>query len=232
MTVSFSRLDGWHQCKLKHKHKYIDGLEEIENSWSTLGTFVHEVLEKHQRGEINLLEYVEINYPSLVFPKLGRTDLAVKYQLQLMDFFRYISNQDVGEVLGIEENFDIPFGEHNIIGFIDRVSRKNGVSVVDWKISNPFADKDLPKKRRQLYVYAKHIFNKYGEYPKEMFFYFCKDLSFHKEVFSKDLFDETWEWVETTTKEIVEATEYPASPEKFFCSHLCGTRHLCKYGQL
>lgn len=229
-VYSFSRLDGWEQCKLKHKYKYIDKLEGVGNSWSELGTFVHEAIEKYPKGGNELLEYVSNNYPvHLKFPRLGREPLEDKYGTQIMDFFYYFHNEGIkDELIAIEDEFSIEIEGRKIIGFIDVVTK--GIKVIDWKISNPFTS-NLPKKLKQLYIYAEGIKQKYGEYPKEMFFYFVKTQTFHKEVFDLKKLEDTLSWAVGIMEEIEREEHYHPSPEKFFCSHLCEFRNICKFGK-
>jgi hypothetical protein len=228
---SFSRITSHEQCPLQYSMKYIDGFEDEGNGWSMLGSFCHEILEMYARKELakeDLAEYYIENYPDPEFPKMGKTDLGIKYRDECLAFFQNFKGFTT-QVVGVERSFTLPIDEHNALrGFIDlETFDGENYSNIDYKISNPFKGADLIKKRRQLYLYSRSTQETFGKYPKFLYFYFIKSNSYIRMPFIMSEYEEAWDWVKTKIKEISNAETHQAKPELFYCRNLCGFRNSC-----
>lgn len=228
---SFSRVTSHEQCPLQYKMKYIDGFEEEENGWGVLGTYCHEILELYAKKQIEIpqmVEYYVSNYPEPVFPTLGRTDLAVKYRHECYEFFKNFRGFST-EVVGVERDFKMHIEGNNYLrGFIDlETFDGENYTNVDYKISNPFKGEELKKKRRQLYLYSRATKEKFGKFPKFMYFYFIKANSYIQIPFNEADYHEAWEWLSLEINKIQNAETHQAKPDRFYCGNLCGFRYQC-----
>lgn len=233
-TWSFSRLSTYEQCPHSWKLQYIDKVEQLPNSWAFLGNLLHLCIEDILNGEKTPEEASEIfwqqseNCPP--FPKfLGKQKEIIRDSVTnwLYDF-----KMPTSEILGVEPEFNIPLGEDALKGFIDLATRKDGDIVVnDWKISTPFKPADIPKKRRQLYLYGAATEVLYGELPKRLVFTFPKTGTHLVFEWKDEDYQEALQWATTTAKKIKEEEEWLPKKEvgDFFCKNLCGVRNSCKF---
>jgi hypothetical protein len=199
----------------------------LGNSWGLSGSLAHKIIEDvlsgSQKAE-DLDKFFYENLPELDFGSLGER-YKEKYIYEICDFFRDFKGIN-DEVLALERHFTLDLGDYFLRGYTDLETKSaNGkLKVIDWKTSGEsgFKGSKLRLKKRQLYVYAEAMFQEYGEYPDEMYFFLIRYNKPIKEVFSKARLDETFEWIDKTVKEIESAEEYPKEPDYFFCENLCG----------
>eukprot|EP00918_Siedleckia_nematoides_P082422 GHVU01180631.1.p1 GENE.GHVU01180631.1~~GHVU01180631.1.p1 ORF type:complete len:246 (+),score=36.89 GHVU01180631.1:1056-1793(+) len=243
-TWSFSRLTSYEQCPYSFNLKYIEEREGTSNAWADVGTFVHDILEQVAKGELPkeaVSDYFESLYPyDSVFPNNGNMKgYSDKIFNELLDFFNHFQELD-GDIMGIEREFflDLPNGD-KLRGFIDlelvaydEITKGNEtLTCVDYKISNPFKPKDLIKKKRQLYVYAESMKQHWGEYPKEMMFWFVKAQKKLIIPFDEDELKETFDWIMSTIDNIEKDVIFEAKNDFFMCKNLCDFRDTCEYNK-
>ena len=234
---SYSRLTSYEQCPYSFYLKYIEEREGVSNSWADVGTFCHDILEQVARGEMPVeatADYFEENYPPTNFPELSsKYDYGEKLKSELLDFFN--SFEGLEGVLSVEREFllDLPNGD-KLRGFIDNetmevVGDVEHFHCIDYKISNPFAKKDMVKKVRQLYVYAEAMFQEYKQYPEDMTFWFLKAQKKLTIKFDMAARDETFEWIMNTIETIGGDETWEAKPDFFFCHRICSYRDTCEF---
>jgi hypothetical protein len=156
----------------------------------------------------------------------------------------------------IEDYFEIDINGVTMIGYIDLWYRiGNEIYIIDLKTSSKFSKKDLPKKSRQLVLYAIALSEKYPDYIIHLQFNMLKyvlkkgkllernklDLLDDYEDgivevdYNDDSIQEVKEYVTSTVKEINSINKdyivywgMGYDPTKdFFCKNLCGHRGKC-----
>ena len=88
-------------------------------------------------------------------------------------------------------------------------------------------NKDLPSYRRQLYIYAAYVMDRWGEYPHFLRFNLFRENSWVTEEFSLDAYEETLRWTADTIRQILETKDWPAFPSSYFCRFICGVLDAC-----
>lgn len=226
-TYSFSKLGTWDTCPYSFKSQYILKEPQEGNAWGTFGSYAHDIIEKVLKGELKAEEteqYFLDNIPDAAFPK---ESFRTKWITQVQDFFRTFTGIN-DEVIGVERKFNIDMGDYFLRGFIDLETRdKNDgfIKNIDWKTSSMsgFSGKKLKEKARQLYLYSLSTKEKFGEFPKELYFYMIKDKKPIKIEFKQEELDEAVNWANEKVKEIESAEHYVQKENFFFCRNLCGS---------
>lgn len=165
---------------------YIDTAEKTEalgNAFSDFGLFTHELLERWAKGELEPwqlpLEW-EAGYESHMthyFPPFMRNydtkarELGAKYFASFDGFPGW-------SIVSAEKKFRVNIGPYPFVGIADLVLRNNETGklmVIDHKTKSTDAMKrDMGLFRHQLYIYAEHVKQEYGEYPETLAFNMIK----------------------------------------------------------
>ena len=234
---SFSRLETFAHCPMSFKLKYLDKVPDEDNAFGEYGTFCHSLLEQWAKGELPdflLAEAYDEGYDSAVvhrwppFPK----GMPEKYYQQGLEYFQNFEGFGNNyEVLSVEEKFELNIGGYRFVGLADLVLRdiKTGeITVIDHKSkSMSTMKKDLPTFRKQLYVYAAYVKERFGVYPKYLKFNVFRENEWVTEEFDQDAFDATMKWVVDTIEEILYETEWKVSSSSYFCRFVCGVLGSC-----
>jgi putative RecB family exonuclease len=153
-VFSFSRIKCFHQCPLRYRYRYLQGLTEAFRSIeSFLGNAVHDVLEwmyaERDRGsaidESAILDkfaslwsnvrdgdiaIVRVDDDEKAYLKLGRE--------MLVRFFRETFERDQSETVALEKRLSVRLSKQVVFtGFADRIGRtdQGRLFVVDYKTS-------------------------------------------------------------------------------------------------
>ena len=216
--------------------RYIDCFPKEENAFAQFGTFGHSILEKYYAGELKLFElsqYYNEHYKENVkldFPPNKYVNLANSYHKSGVEYFdNFEDDFEDYEVLGIEEKIDIEVGGYHFTGYIDLTLRNNeGIAIVDHKSKSKFkSKKERTEYLRQLYLYAIHVYKKYGVWPIELIFNMFRNNTIHEEPFSIDALEEAKQWFIDTIAKIYNDNEFPTKEDSFFCNYLCDVRSSC-----
>lgn len=155
---SISRLNIFDNCKYEYYLNYIKKEVPRLNIYSFLGSKVHECLEQLQNGkEVNFIEklqdgFNEADFLDIEFPS---ENIKVKWENNILAFARdYHPIQD--KKTETEKWFLISLGGYYLQGFIDLLiyNEDGTVSIVDYKTSTKYTNKDLQQKGRQLVLYG------------------------------------------------------------------------------
>lgn len=240
---SFSRLETYHSCPYSFLLQYMQDppLPRQGNAWAEYGTLCHALLEEYGNGTLTAdslaNEYAKRYEQAVVhnFPPVGKNYAEKAYQ-QGLDYFTAFKGFGEGlEVVSTEEKFEFNIGPYPFVGISDLVLRKKDTGkLLVWDHKTKSAStmaKDRDSYTRQLYIYAEHVFRKYGEYPEEMAFNMLKTQEFIREPFSMDKLNETKQWVEDTIDEIFFENEWKACTNYFKCRYICDVFEHCEEGQ-
>jgi RecB family exonuclease len=162
--LSYSRLTRYEECPLSFKLKYIDKLPSEAGMPARFGKTVHAVLEKllreHVQAEVvgplseeRALELLELQWTA---DEMGGAQEYLDGTDILRTFVRDEGVVDPGDVLGIEQPFEIQVGRFNVLGYIDRAERieGDGVLVRDYKTFRALPDQQEVDASLQLSLYA------------------------------------------------------------------------------
>ncbi len=157
------------------KLQYIDKVPQEQNAYAEYGTHCHSLLERWAKGELMSFELADVyaaEYDQAVqhyFPPFPR-GLAGKYYDEGLQYFSTFDGFGDYEILGAEERFEIDIRGNRFVGVADLILRDKvtgGVIVIDHKSkSMQSLQKSLAECKRQLYVYAAYVKERYGVFPE------------------------------------------------------------------
>ena len=155
-----------------------------------------------------------------------------KYYDQGLQYFESFNGfGDNYEILSVEEKFELDIGGYPFVGIADLVLRdkKTGdITVIDHKSkSSTTMAKDLPTYRKQLYIYAAYVYQKWGVWPKYLKFNLFRENEWVTEEFDSQTFDEVMTWVVDTIHTILDEDEWKVSPSSYFCRFVCSCMSSC-----
>ncbi|HPE08150.1 MAG TPA: PD-(D/E)XK nuclease family protein [Saprospiraceae bacterium] len=242
-TYSFSKLKSFEQCRYQYFLTYVldpERTEEENNAFAEYGGFVHKLLERYGKGELEVFElaneyethfFEEVLSP---FPNSYGKYLGDGYYADGYKFLSEFEGYEDMDVVGIEQEVlmqinDLPT-PYMFKGYIDLLykDKDNNLIIRDWKSKSKFASKrEQAEYAKQLYTYARYVKETYGVFPTAMEFYLFRTQTSIIIPFVMDDYDKTWEWVNTTISTIRETTDYPLTINRYYCENLCGYRTVC-----
>lgn len=239
---SFSKLSTFETCPRAFQLQYLQDppLPKQQNAWAEYGILCHAILEEFAKGElpVNQLtaEYKE-RYPDVVvhnFPPYPKGYAEKAFQ-QGIDYFESFSGfGDQYEVVSTEEYFHLNIGSYSFVGISDLVLRDKSTGelvVVDHKTKSESSMKnEIDLYKKQLYIYAEHVKNKYGQYPSQIQFNMIKSNRPIVEKFSIEKHEETLQWVEDTIDYIFFEQDWIAKPNQYYCRYICPVFQHCEVG--
>lgn len=237
MQYSFSKLTQFYDCPYAYYRYYVKNEKGIDNLFAEYGILVHSILERYAKGELKKECLVEefkasfelrITQPILMF---GR-DLTQSYFDKGVAFFSNFDGFWELEPLQSEYRFETSLNEDTFVGVIDLILRDNegNIIIVDHKSSSKFTRKELKTKARQLYLYSKAVYDKFGKFPSELWFNHFKDGHLEKIIFQKTDYDEAIQWALETIENINACMGFePNVNDRFYCGYLCDYRENCDY---
>jgi hypothetical protein len=226
--------------------KYLDEKQGIPNAYAQYGSFVHSILEKYFKNELNIFElseYYTDNYASKVteyFPKHPYVDLAQTYYDKGREYFDNFDGLEQYKMIGVEKKIELKVEGYNFVGYIDLLAKNNeeNIEVIDHKSRDlkPRSNRKKPTKSdmelddylKQLYLYSIDVKEKYNTYPKYLNFNVFRSSAWIKEPFNLSKLEESKHWLIDTIHNIEKETEFNPKPDKFFCRCLCDFRHECE----
>lgn len=175
-------------------------------------------------------EFAKIPYE---FPPNNYVDLAETYYYGCLEYLEDPDLVDLVDynVLETELEIDIDIGGYKFIGFIDLVLEHKATGnlvIADYKSKAKFnSTEERDDYARQLYIYAKGVFEKYGKYPTMLVFIHFRKQKQTKIRFDKEVYDKTLEWAVETIEQIKLVDEFPVKKERvpFFTRYMCSHRN-------
>lgn len=251
MVWSYSRLTSYAHCPYEFYLNYIVQDDELYlsegNFYAELGSYVHEILAMilcGQLSEDDAAQYFLDHYDDSVLYKTS-TKIMHKSIIAVTEFFADLDLSWVNqyEVLGVEMRCDFLIENQPFVGFIDlllRDKKDQRIVIVDHKSTEyPFRQDGKIKKKlkhsfeqykRQMYLYAHAVWQKYGEYPKSMMWHHFKDRGQLASIaFDASEYQQALVWAKETIKQIHSDAQFDACQDYFYCHNLCNFRHSCEY---
>lgn len=253
MTWSFSRINSFSDCHYGWLLHYIECAEAQGGFFSDFGSYIHSILKKYLSGELEafqLSSYYEDHYQDAIHydpPPNPYTDLGADYYEKGLAYFdNFDWDRDEMGILGVEmrvkSTLPVMGREVPFIGYVDLLERDGdgGLVITDHKSSSiRFLNNGeaVAKDRshflafkRQLYLYSKCIFEKYGEFPKTLRWNLFKMQEWKEIPFNQNEYEEALQWATDTIETIyAEDSWEPNTSNSFYCSELCSVRFECHY---
>jgi len=167
---SFSKLDGFYNCKYAYYLQRIKKVKNKQNIWGLLGSTTHEVIEGLMKGEITKEESILIlnneiekgKLLSIEFPTKSMEENYVKSVIHYLERFEKPNIKNFK--IELKEFLEISDSKV-IIGFIDLTIQHNdgSIEIRDFKTSSKFSKTDLKKKARQLLMYSEMLKKRYNK---------------------------------------------------------------------
>lgn len=252
---SYSRIHTYTGCPAAFKLIYLEHCDKINNAFAEFGSLCHSILEDYEKGE--LMEYeLEDEFDSrwdkfitCEFPLTWRgSSMGESYYEKGKAYFSSFEGFPQNwEVIGAELEAEFEIDGRKIIGFIDLLVRDRDdgkLIVVDHKSKARFkSEKEKAEYAIQLYLYAKWVFDHYGEYPKTLIFNMFREHMMVEIPFSQDAYESALQWVMDSINAIYadeqfedrisrscreKNTPVPETNDDFFCNHLCSCRESCE----
>lgn len=259
MTWSFSRVNSYEHCPFGWKLHYLDHIPQAGSAFAEFGSLCHELFEAYAKGDLveyELADEYDNRFNEMVVdefpPSRGRPMVESYYERGKELFSNFEGFNPNWEILGVEEQVNLNVSGYQFVGFIDLLVRDKTDSkliVVDHKSKAKFENKqELAAYARQLYLYAQWVYEKYGEYPKELVFNMFRAGTVEIVPFSESALNDAIAWFVNTIKTIecdVDfwdkiTTEYESQNKPldefkhndFFCNYLCGSRDHCEMSRV
>jgi hypothetical protein len=258
---SFSRLESFHNCRRGFYYDYIAGQRGGDNIYSFLGTITHELTQSMVQKQITNDEAVQqfkesVDDAEMLGLEWISENVKNNYVECIVHFLENYNPID-NNTIRIEDYFEIEINGVIVRGYIDLWYRiGNKIFIEDLKTSSKFSKKDLPKKSRQLLIYAMALSEKYPDYEIHLQFNMLKYVLKNGKLVERnklDILDEDLPdgvvLVEFTEEAVSDVKEYVTNTLKeinsidksdilywhmdndptkdFFCKHLCGHRQKC-----
>lgn len=233
MRWSFSRINGFNTCPYCWFNTYILKEKSGSNVFAEFGLIGHEILEDFLNEKIfywDLADRFEEEFIKLdKFPPNKYVDLRETYYKGGNDYFTNFDGFPDLTPLEVELQINTRVFDYEFIGYIDYLARdkKDGkIIVIDHKSKGGFKSKrERAEYARQLYLYCKGVYEKYGEYPKELRFNMFRKGDTIKIPFKMEDYLEAQQWAFDTIQTIKQKDIFKVTDDDFFGNWLCNHRH-------
>lgn len=233
---SFSKLSSWWVCPYGWKLRYIDHLSGVGNAFSSYGSFVHSLMERYAKGELEIWDLpttYEWEFDTAVpekFPYNKFVVLRDSYYKQGLEFLQNFQGYENYRILDVEKNFDAPIDDWIFNGIIDLIFEDdNGKLIIrDYKSKASFKNAtEQAEYARQLYLYSTYVKDTYGRFPDELQFLMFRKQTLITIPFDEAAYNEARTWAIETVQAIRDAFDYPPKCDAFYAANLCNHRDYC-----
>lgn len=243
---SYSSLSCFERCPLAFKLRYIQGFKDEESAFTQYGKFVHSILEKYYKHELELFDLADVyknGYYDMVtedFPTMFGKSLEDIYYDAGEEYFTSFEDEFFDyKIVDVEKKFVTKIGDSYFTGVIDLIlTDGKDYFIVDHKSKGKFkSKKEHSEYLRQLYLYAKYIYDTYKKYPKQLIFNLIRSGETIWTDFNMKDYKNTLKWCSDLIEKIKneksfddkhmkDADKYKIGSD-FYCSQLCSMRTLC-----
>lgn len=244
MMWSYSRLTAYENCPYCWYLRYIEEQDGCGSFYAENGKAMHTVFDELIKGELTI-EDAALRYSELFSEIQSKTkqDIMDKTYDSCVEYLCELNGDIIDEYKTASEVYITwKIGKHVFRGYIDLIltDKDGNMIIVDHKSSAPFLKKDgtpyanlkdtYEGYKRQLYLYAEAVHQKYGVYPTKLVFHHFKDGGKLTVVdFNEEEKKEAVEWALGVIKKIYKDVEFLAVPKTGFCYRLCDYRYDCDY---
>jgi len=230
--LSYSRLARFEQCPLSFKLHYIDRKPAEPGLPLRFGQAIHAALEQlirqavdaGQKGPLPLERALACFAEHWAKANLSGTGLFGEGVAILKDFVRDQGVLDPATILGIEQEFRLPLGKYEVLGFLDRVERidENTLEVIDYKTNHQLFSREELDSSLQMSLYALAA-QALWPWAKEirLIFWMLRHGIRQTTARTSEQLEAAKAYVLTLGRQTETATEYPArlQPNCAYCDH-------------
>ena len=241
MTFSYSRINSYKSCPYAWFLNYIDKMKKRDLFYSSYGNLMHDIIAKYYKGEITKSEMpVEFltRFSTDVKGVRPSASIVEKYVDSSLEYLRNFEEFGLNTV-AVEEKVNFQIDGIPMIGFIDYIGEKDGdYIIVDHKSHSlkprsgrkkpTVKDKELDEYLRQLYLYSTAVKDRYGKFPKELWFNCYRSGIVIKEPFDEEKYNEAVEWATSTIEEIKGDADFYDNYDYFYCRWICDQALNCE----
>ena len=244
-TYSYSKIKMFHNCKKAFYVRYFENPKELlSHGTSEFGSFVHEILEKYEKGELQIYEmmpyyiehYDENVHSSFVLnmSKDFSRDFSDSYYAAGLKYLEGFDGFPDFDIIQAEYEFTIPIeNKFNFTGKIDLIARdkEGNLIILDHKSKSKFkSKKELAEYAKQLYLYSYAVYKKFGELPKKLYFNMFRTDELIEIPFNNDDYNEAYQWLVKSVDEIENCFDFSELEDKtdFYCMNFCPIREQCR----
>lgn len=226
VDMSYSRISTYEMCKLKYFLHYVTKYPSTYGKAAALGNVLHDVLEDHVGGELDLEEMYK-SYD--LHRETHDPDHEIDWDLwgqggQMLAEFVDRHQDDVFDVIGAEVSFEIVIGNAFVRGYIDLVERLDPTTIYirDWKSGKraiPKTGKNAAPFNLQLRIYVLACSMLYPEVDtfKAQLYYLRNGVT-REAVFTREDLPELERSVVKAFWDITNDKYFPPTPAVHICS--------------
>lgn len=245
MTWSYSRIGAYEDCPYKFFMKYIKAYKEDDMFYASYGSFMHKLIENYYLGIMTKEQMLDAfigGFSTNVKgdrPSSSVVESYIKCGIEYLKSFKPFPYK----MLAVEERIEFEINGNKMVGIIDFVGADGDeICIGDNKSRNlkprskrskpTKSDMELDSMLRQLYIYSAAIKQKYGKFPKTLFFNCFRTGTIVEEPFDEDAYNKAIQWASDKIEEIKDCDDFHPSWEYFLCTFLCGLRNECEYDEM
>lgn len=241
-TWSYSRLMAFEHCPYQFFMSYIKPHSKKPLFFSAYGTFLHKIIEKKLKGELQKEELTAYYLTNFQKEVTGRAPNKEIFQSYFNQGLEYLQNMDFPypTPLAVERRVDFFIGDKPFTGIIDCVAEdEGGIIILDNKSRTlkprsarkkpTKSDLELDEYLRQLYLYSIPIQTEYHQYPKRLVFNCFRTGNVISEPFQESALENTKCWALQTIEKITNHEDWGPNMEYWKCRYLCDHSHQCEY---
>lgn len=250
LPLSYTALDTYDTCPRMYYYRYVLRLPDDRFSASgRRGTIVHSTIHWINQcrkdgqfpswGDVRMK--LDADWQSAGFESVAQ-ELQIRAYCEhvLARFHTWESGRDV-EVIDAERSFDIPFGQHQMTGKIDCVSRHpdGTIEIIDYKSGKPYDTVIQRQRQLGIYTLAYRDLNPVAGTTANLIFLgskadsngiFADTFDPGHQIISatptEDDLDKLREYVDETAGRILR-NEFPVTTQPHHCSR-CAYRYVCQ----
>ncbi len=239
MTWSYSRLRAYEDCGYAFFLNYIEEEEETKHFYAEYGSLMHRILEQFYSGAITKEQALSMFMTGFVLdlPDEVKPSIAENYYQQGKEYLSSLA-MPKEKIVGIEEKLNFKVGDYPFVGYVDLLLEDDSSLIIQdhksrvLKRGTKRQNEEFGNFTRQLYLYSTGIEQRYGQFPKKLYFNCFRNGTLLEEVFDKNKYEETIQWALDTIKKIEQESTWKPSLEWFKCKYICGFSDSCEYAQL
>jgi putative RecB family exonuclease len=244
MRFSHSSINCYNACPLSFKMIYIQAEDRMGNAFSDFGSFVHKILEKYFKDELDLWQlssYYQEHYAESIknsFPSFP-AGMADNYYNEGLEFFEEFDfDKSDYEIIAIEESIQTKFKDFNFIAIPDLLlkHKKSGKYILfDYKTANVMKGGKPDKSKLEDYKRQVHLYAYFLWYIKQIEISEIKIWAIRNGKVFEFPYDQFYglqslEWVEETINQIRQDTKWEANTKnQYWCYQICSVRSVCPF---
>lgn len=245
MHFSFSSVSTFETCAYSFYLTYIDIKERSSNYFSDYGLFIHNILEKYFKGELEIFElsnYYQEHYSENIVhaPPPFPVGMPEKYFSDGLEFFENFEfNKNEFEILLTEAKVGSSFDNHKIVVKPDLIlkEKKTGkIYLYDYKTSVIHKNGKTDKKKligykNQMNLYSYFVEKELGIKIDDIKLWFVRTNTFEEFEYSKeDALLVVKEVFSDNIDKILNENEFKANTSNdYFCNQLCSVKEFCEF---